>query len=140
MAKEIKRTEIGKKLRERRKKLHITQEQISEMLGIKRVTYARYETSGNPPITILTKIAQILGMTTDEILTEEESTYLDAVNSSKNQLLSFSSESSYNTGDNPSFTMEELDILIKIIDLPAKKREELVAYISEIVNESTETN
>ncbi len=49
MSKEIKRTEIGKKLRERRKKMHITQEQISEMLGIKRVTYARYETSGNPP-------------------------------------------------------------------------------------------
>lgn len=140
MAKEIKRTEIGKKIRERRKALHITQVQIAEMLGIKRVTYARYETSGNPPIAILTKIAQILGMTTDEILTDEAPTYSGTVNEGRNQLLSFSSPSGYNTEDKPSFTMEELDILIKIIDLPTKKREELVAYISEIVNENIENN
>ena len=56
------------KLKAARKAKHYTQEQISEALGIKRVTYARYETSGFPPIPVLYKICKILDITADYLL------------------------------------------------------------------------
>lgn len=135
MAKEIQRTSIGAKIRERRKEMHITQVEISKMLGIKRNTYARYETDTTPPLAILTKLGQIFGMTTDEILSAEL-TYSEIINETRKKLLKMSTEHGYKTPNNQSFTKEELDILVKIMDLPKDKRDELIGYISEIVDEN----
>ncbi len=139
MAKNTKRTPLGEKLYQTRKKSHITQVQMSELLNIKRGTYARYETNTTPPIKILTKIGQILGLTTDDLLSENK-TYAEIINENRNQLILLSSEHSYNKPQNNSngFTNEELDVLIKIINLPQDKRDELVAYISEVINENSD--
>ena len=56
------------KLKAARKAKFHTQEEISEVLGIKRVTYARYETSGFPPIPVLYKLCKILDISVDYLL------------------------------------------------------------------------
>ncbi len=70
MGKEIKRTNVATNLRLYRKKMNITQEEIAERLGIKRTTYARYETTTKVPISILKKLSDILNVSTDSIVSE----------------------------------------------------------------------
>ena len=68
MSKQIKRTVIAEDIRKRRKALNMTQAEMAEKLGINRNRYARYETDTEPPITLLSKIAGIFNITTDELL------------------------------------------------------------------------
>ncbi len=56
------------KLKAARKNKFKTQEEISSVLGIKRGTYARYETNAQPPLQIFYKICQVLNVSADELL------------------------------------------------------------------------
>ena len=56
-------SEIGKKIKERRDTLGITQPDLAEMAGISVNTLYKIETGqGNPTVKELNKIAEILGM------------------------------------------------------------------------------
>jgi transcriptional regulator with XRE-family HTH domain len=56
-------SEIGKKIKERRDTLGITQPDLAEMAGISVNTLYKIETGqGNPTVKVLNKIAEILGM------------------------------------------------------------------------------
>lgn len=56
-------SEIGKKIKERRDTLGITQPDLAEMAGISINTLYKIETGrGNPTVKVLNKIAEILGM------------------------------------------------------------------------------
>lgn len=69
MAKNIKRSEIGQILVDLREQYHIdSQQTIADMLGIKRDTYARYETDTNPPISIIKKLCSIYKISSDVII------------------------------------------------------------------------
>ena len=132
MAKEIKRTAIGEKIREYRKKLRLTQEEASEKLGILRTTYARYETDTIPPTNILIKICALFGITTDEILGCQNE-YNTAAPSPESSFVNFSSINTYSY-DN-GFTQEELETLFKITSMSKEKREELMKYIENVVED-----
>ncbi|NOQ27881.1 MAG: helix-turn-helix domain-containing protein [Bacteroidales bacterium] len=55
--------EIGKKIRERRNTLRITQSHLAEMAGVSESTLHKIETGkANPTITVLNQIAEILGL------------------------------------------------------------------------------
>lgn len=64
------------KLKSARKEKFKTQEQISAILGVKRVTYARYETGTLPPYPVLYRICKLLNVSADYFLepfeTEED--------------------------------------------------------------------
>ena len=70
--------DFKKKLRATRKKKFRTQEKFCKVLGIKRSTYARYETDTYPPLPMLYKICKTLNVSADFLLepfpieTEEE--------------------------------------------------------------------
>ncbi len=132
MAKEIKRTKIGGKIREYRKNLHLTQEEVAARLEIKRNTYARYETDTIPPINILAKLGSFFGITTDELL-GTEGYYNSAVNNLQNQFVNLSSVDNYSYSN--SFSTEELKTLLKITYMSKEKREELLKYIESVVEE-----
>lgn len=61
---------LGYVLRKHRKHHSLTQQKISDMLGIERSTYAKYETGRKPEIDILIKLAEFYGMTVDELLAD----------------------------------------------------------------------
>ena len=65
---EFSQKDFAEKLKTVRKTKFHTQEQISAVLGIKRVTYARYETTTLPPYPVLYKICQILDISADYLL------------------------------------------------------------------------
>jgi transcriptional regulator with XRE-family HTH domain len=55
--------EIGKKIKERRNTLRITQPHLAEMAGISESTLHRIETGkANPTIKVLNQIVDILGL------------------------------------------------------------------------------
>lgn len=132
MSKEIKRTNIGEKLRQYRKNMHLTQVEVAEILGIKRNTYARYETDTTPPINILTKLGVFFGITTDELL-GCDGYYDSAVTNLGTQFTKLSSVNSYT--QNNGFSAEELKTLLKITNMSKEKREELIKYIENIVDD-----
>ncbi len=66
--KEFSRTDFTAKLKAARKHKKLTQSQLSEMLGIKRNTYARYETDAYPGVPTLYRICKILSVSADYLM------------------------------------------------------------------------
>lgn len=132
MAKEIKRTKIGAKIREYRKKMRLTQTQVADKLGLNRSNLARYETDTIPPIDALTCICAFFGITLDEIVGEDNS-YNIAASNLENCFITLASANGYN--DNNCFSNEELEILVKIINMSKDKREQLMQYIEAVVED-----
>lgn len=60
--------EIGKKLRELRTQNELTQAKLSDLLGISRVNYTRYETNKvRPDYETLIKIADFFDVSLDDL-------------------------------------------------------------------------
>lgn len=63
---------LGKKLARIRKAKGFTQDDVSDMLGVKRQTYSAYERGlSSPDSPVLAKIARLFGVTTDSILYDD---------------------------------------------------------------------
>lgn len=59
---------IGKKLKELRKNEHLTQQELSDKLGISRVNYTRYETDAvRPDYETLLLLADFYNVSLDEL-------------------------------------------------------------------------
>jgi transcriptional regulator with XRE-family HTH domain len=73
-------TKIGYFIAECRKEKQITQQELADMLNITNKAVSKWETgNGLPDITILTKLASILGVSVDEILKAEKNNTTVAV-------------------------------------------------------------
>lgn len=60
---------LGERLRERRKKLGLTQQQVADELNLDRTTYTYYETGRcSPSIETLYKLTLLFGVSFDELL------------------------------------------------------------------------
>ena len=70
--KEFSRADFNAKLKAARKYKRLTQFDLSEMLGIKRNTYARYETDSYPSVPTLYRICKILGVSPDYLMNPEK--------------------------------------------------------------------
>ena len=67
------KSDIGKRISEIRRERGYNQEQLAEMALISRITLARYETGAiEPGALALSRIADALGVTTDELLCRTE--------------------------------------------------------------------
>ena len=63
---------LGKRIAENRKKLGMTQDALAEKLGITAQAVSKWENDQScPDITVLPKLAEIFGITTDELLGRE---------------------------------------------------------------------
>lgn len=66
---------LGQKLSERRKANGYTQDAVAEKLGVSAQAVSKWENDIScPDITLLPQIAQLYGITIDELLTEKEPT------------------------------------------------------------------
>ena len=71
--KKIISVEIGAKLKELRKTMGFTQEQLANKLDLSRVNYTRYETnSARPDFETLIKIADFYDITLDELFNRKK--------------------------------------------------------------------
>ena len=124
------RTTYAENIRNLRKKIHITQEEISARLGIKRGTYARYETDTVPPTSMLVKLSEIFNVSIDEIC-KGAVDYSDAINFQKVSRLRFRSPIGYNIpeGDEQDpneLTEEEEFFVLKLRELTPEKKKEIL--------------
>ena len=65
---EFSKKDFTEKLKTARKQKYRTQNEFSKILGIKRVTYARYELNNFPPLPLLYKISKLLDVSVDYLL------------------------------------------------------------------------
>lgn len=112
----IKRTNVAINIRNIRRKHNMTQEAVADKLGIKRNTYARYETDTVPPLNILTKLCELFGITTDELL-RSNTDYMSRVQNRPQSTFTFSTYKEY-----PIRTIDNADMLDKIKDKPDSER------------------
>ena len=60
---------LGKRIVDNRKRLKLTQDQLAEKLGVTAQAVSKWENDQScPDITILPKLADIFGISTDELL------------------------------------------------------------------------
>ncbi len=63
---------LGKRIASNRKRMHLTQDQLAEQLGVTAQAVSKWENDQScPDITMLPKLAEIFGITTDELLGRE---------------------------------------------------------------------
>ncbi len=68
---------IGKRIMENRKRLGLTQDALAEQLGVTAQAVSKWENDQScPDIAMLPKLAEIFGITTDELLGREQSTVI----------------------------------------------------------------
>lgn len=110
MGKYTKRSEIAQRLVDLRNKHKVfkTQKDVADALGIKRDTYARYETDTDLQLPILKKLCKLYNITSDYLIFgENENTY----NFNDNPLMRqpiLGTKIGYNTnGDNEVFVLSE---------------------------------
>jgi len=100
----------GDKLRILREKTGLTQEELSQKIGIKRATYAKYETGENPvPGVLLIKFADFFGCTTDYLLGRSPYKQKVVSHSENEALYMTESESSYSPTGNPTPPQQKQD-------------------------------
>ena len=95
----IKRTNVAINIRNLRRKHNMTQEAAADKLGIKRNTYARYETDTVPPLNVLTKICELFSVTTDEIL-RPSTDYMSKIQNRPQSNITFSAYHEFKTHQN----------------------------------------
>ncbi len=66
--KEIRQPNLGKNLTRIRKAHHITQQQVADILKIKRSTYAYYERDVTPSLEILDRLCTLFDVTLEELV------------------------------------------------------------------------
>lgn len=132
MAKNTKRSAIGENLVLLRKERGYKQEQVADMLGIKRDTYARYETETNPPISIIKKICEFYNVSSDRLLgidTVDDYTSMMRPNT-PNRLKTYIA---YNQDTNDSVILsdDEVNLIERFRKLSQEKQDALLIFIGD---------
>ena len=71
---------IGKRIKELRKERHMTQEQLAELVGISFQAVSKWENGiALPDITLVPRLAQIFGVTTDELFAYNQNEIRDEI-------------------------------------------------------------
>ncbi len=134
MAKNIKRSEIGEILLKLRLQSRFeNQQDLSDALGIKRDTYARYETDTNPPIAIIKKLSKLYGVSSDVIIGNDVS-YLERIQNRQSQRPGFRQYIAYSPElpDNyVSIEEDEYLLIEKYRRLSEERQEALLTFLGE---------
>ncbi len=113
---------FGEKIKSYRKEAGMTQEKVSELIGVKRSAYAYYETDkSTPKLTVLRKLAAMYNTTTDDLL-DVESVKAVAQKDADQQWSA--------TDDFSDLSPFEKMIVMKTRLMTKKQKDDLVEYIN----------
>ena len=118
----MKKYKLGEVLRYYRDRSNLTQQQVSDLIGINRTTYTYYETGKTEPsIDTLYKLIKIFGITYDDLLPSEKNP-----RSNKESFLhALENDAIYN------LTKEEQSIIIAYRSLSRKNKEDFKKKLDE---------
>ncbi len=125
MAKNIKRSTIAENLISLRKQHGYNQEELAQRIGLKRDTYARYETRTKPPLEVVKSLCELYNISSDVILGNIENDFdFERLKTSPSPL-SFRSPIGYNP-DSPNeiytLTEDEITLLERFKSLSDSKK------------------
>ena len=128
----VERTIYAENIRKLRKKMRITQEAIAARLGIKRSTFARYETDTVPPASIIVALSEIFGVSIDEIC-KGTGDYTDMIASAKMPTI-LKSPISYNIdsddeSNTQELTEEEIYFINRLRELTPEERNAIIQQL-----------
>ena len=133
MAKNIERTEVALNLISLRKENNLNQTAVADILGIKRDTYARYETDTYPPINIIRRLCEYYNVTSDFIINKNDEPY-DYHKRSYSHPLRFASYNSYNQPENADSELilspDECELVERFRKLSPEKQEAILMLIN----------
>lgn len=115
---------LHEKLKDFRKAAHLTQQQVSDAIGVKRSAYAYYEIGkSTPKLNILKRIADLYGITVDKLL---ENSAADNV--------AQSDEPNFDTGWSTTDKFNDLSafeqsVLLKIRLMSKEQKAQLMDYL-----------
>lgn len=137
MAKNIKRSEIGQRLVDLRTnhKDFKTQKDVADALGIKRDTYARYETDTDPQIHIIKKLCELYRITSDSLIFGDNSYIYNVNEKPRVYQPRFGTTIDYNTNINNNelnLSEDEIELIKKYRELPDSKKEYVQSNILDI--------
>ena len=132
MSKKTVRTEMAERIVNKRKELHLTQEDMAQKLGINRNRYARYETNTKPSVVMISDIAQILGVTADELINGKPD---DTIKTDKRPpIFVFGNNTTYQADSKTNFdnilTEKELEIISSYRKLSESRRFSFLDYLN----------
>ena len=140
-----KRSAIGENLVKYRTQTGLSQEEVAQQIGIKRGSYAKYETNTIPPIPTLAKIGAFFGITTDELLaTNNSDSILERIKNirgvdvilSARKVQYLSNVDAALDSDVEGFSDDEIDKLLSILTLSREQRDSVFDFISSALEEN----
>lgn len=118
---------LHEKLKDFRKAAHLTQQQVSDTIGVKRSAYAYYEIGkSTPKLNILKKLADLYGVTIDELLENSEIASV-AQSDEPDFVTGWSTTDKFN--DLSAF---EQSVLLKIRLMSKEQKAQLMEYLCKI--------
>ena len=140
MSKNTVRSEMAERIVLRRKELNLTQQDMADKLEIKRTRYARYETNVKPPVIMTSKIAQILGVTVDELINGLGLYDIRKQNlSNTGKIIKLSSGTDYTPISNQPYdnalSEKEIELIVKYRSLSDEQRNYVKNFIDSIKND-----
>ncbi len=129
MAKDTKRSELGKLLLSLRKEKRWSQQEVADLLNIKRDTYARYETDTEPPISVIKKISELYCVSCDILLGNTIQSYSDLIK--QKSPMRFSTYLAYNEeiNDTVELSDSEVELIKRFRNLSKEKQDALLIFI-----------
>lgn len=115
---------LHEKLKDFRKAAHLTQQQVSDAIGVKRSAYAYYEIGkSTPKLNILKRIADLYAITIDELL---ENSAMDSVAQSDEPDFDIGWSTTDKFSDLSAF---EQSVLLKIRLMSKEQKAQLMEYL-----------
>lgn len=113
---------LNVRLKKLRKSKKMTQEQLSNKLGIKRSTYAKYETGENEPdYEMLQKLANFFDVSTDYLLGFTDNISSSKTDGSITDIMKILKEEKEPHIDGVPLTKEEREIMIDFAEMIKKR-------------------
>lgn len=141
MAKNINRSAIGERLvKLRNESPHFkNQQDVANALGIKRDTYARYETGTIPPVSIMEKLSELYDETIDYIVKGTNSKHsvkqnyskiiADKGTSTQNMFLQYIGYNTGNPDESITLSDEELELVERFRELSQTKKDAILTIL-----------
>lgn len=139
MPRQTTRTVMGETLTRLRKAHGLTQEQVADILKIKRSTYAYYERNITPTLDIISKLSTLFCVSTHELMYgEPEPIHQFGILNDASSIFSKHTDEHTSGFVFPQLTIREKEMVCRFRLLPDNVKEKICKEIEDYLNKSDE--